>query len=160
MFKIYTASGVKKIVERLEEEYENAMTSLRRRINELTEENRSLSARVLLLERERTDVADAMIEAERTGKEIRSSADAYARERREGIYRLAERCRTLAAALADKYPDEEDVKTFSSYISKLDEALETGGEGELDMNRILYPDKGLKLENLCKELGLMDDEEE
>ena len=160
MFKIYTASGVKKIVERMEEEYENAMTSLRRRINELTEENRSLSARVLLLERERTDVADAMIEAERTGKEIRSSADAYARERREGIYRLAERCRTLAAALADKYPDEEDVKTFSSYISKLDEALETGGEGELDMNRILYPDKGLKLENLCKELGLMDDEEE
>ena len=160
MFKIYTTSGVKKIVERLEEEYENAMTSLRRRINELTEENRSLSARVLLLERERTDVADAMIEAERTGKEIRSSADAYARERREGIYRLAERCRTLAAALADKYPDEEDVKTFSSYISKLDEALETGGEGELDMNRILYPDKGLKLENLCKELGLMDDEEE
>ena len=160
MFKIYTAENVKKIVTRMETEYENALSALRRRINELTEENRDLSARLSLLERDRSSVADAIIAAEKTGKEIRSSADAYARERREGIYRLAERCRSLAAALAEKYPDEEDVKNFGSYISKLDEALETGGEGELDMDKILNPDKGLKLENICRELGLMDDGQE
>lgn len=157
MFKIYTADNVKKIVGRMEEEYENALSSLRRRINELTEENRNLSARLSVLERDRDSVADAIITAEKTGREIRSSAEAYAKERRDGIYRLAERCRSLAAALSEKYPDEEDVKNFGSYISKLDEALETGGEGEIDMDKILYPDKGLKLENLCRELGLMDD---
>ncbi len=159
MFKIYTADNVKKIVSRVEEEYENALSAQRRRITELTEENRELSARLSLLESDRARVADAIIDAEKTGREIRASADAYARDRREGVYRLAERCRALAASLAEKYPDEEDVKNFGSYIRKLDEALETGGEGELDMDKILYPDKDLKLENICKELGLMDYDE-
>lgn len=160
MFKIYTADKVKKIVARVEEEYENALSDLRKRIVDLTAENRELSARLSLLKKDRDRVADAIITAEKTGQEIRNSADAYALARREGIYRLAERCRSLAAALAEKYPDEEDVKNFDAYISKLDEALETSGEGELDMNKILYPDADLKLENICKELGLMDDGEE
>ncbi|MBQ9081836.1 MAG: hypothetical protein IJY26_04305 [Clostridia bacterium] len=160
MFKFYTADKVKKIIARIEQEYEGVLTSQRKRIIELTEENRDLSAKLSIYEYERSHVASAIISAEQKGQEIRESADAYAKARRDGVYRLAERCRALAAALAEKYPAEADVKEFNTYIQKLDEALETNGEGELDMDKILYPDANLKLENLCKELGLMDDVEE
>ncbi len=159
MFKIYTADKVKKIIQRVEEEYENALLAQRKRITELTEENRQLAAKLSVIEHERSHIASAVISAEKTGQAIRASADAYAKTQREGVYRLAERCRALATALAEKYPDEEDVKNFNSYLKKLDEALETGGEGELDMDKILFPDADLKLENLCKELGLMDEDE-
>ncbi|MBO5782715.1 MAG: hypothetical protein J6R24_01075 [Clostridia bacterium] len=159
MFKIYTADKVKKIVARIEEEYEKALASQRRRLTELTQENRELCAKLSLLEHERSHVASAIITAEKTGSQIRSQAESFAKHRKEGVYRLAERCRALAQALTEKYPDAAEVQAFSSYLSKLDEALETDGQGELDMDKILYPDEDLKLENLCKEVGLMDDDE-
>lgn len=159
MFKLYTAGQVKKMLERVEQEYENFLATQRRRINELTEQNREITAKLSEYEHEQTHIASAIISAEKTGEEIRASADAYAKTQRESVYRLAERCRKLAETLTEKYPDEEDVRSFGAYLDKLDEALETNGQGELDMNQILYPSADLKLENLCKELGLMDDED-
>lgn len=40
--------------------------------------------------------------------------------------------------------------------------VEGGGKiltGELDMNKILCPESGLRLDSLCRELGVIDDEE-
>ncbi len=158
MFKIYSAAAVKKILDKVTSEYENALTAQRRRITDLTAENRELLARVSLLESERGQVATALIDAERTGGEIRASADAYAKTCKDGVYRLAERCHALAEELLKKYPEEGQVKEFTRYLERLDEALQTGGEGELNMDEILYPDKNINLESLCKELGLIDEE--
>ena len=47
---------------------------------------------------------------------------------------------------------------LSARLSSLEGREKTAFEGELDMEKILRPDPELRLDSLCKELGVMDDE--
>lgn len=159
MIKIFTQKKVCRLLAGVQKEYEAVVREQKERIERLTEENRDLAARVSLLEREKGLVAQALVDAEKASGEIRSSADEYARTQKAALYRLAERCRALADELSKAHPEEARESGYEKYVERLEEALETNGQGELDMDAILYPDENLKLENLCKEMGLMEDEE-
>ncbi len=163
MFGLYTEKDVKKLVGRLREEYEELLTRRRGVEEELKEQNRTLQARVLALESERSSVSEALVhavaEGERIKKECRSSADS---ERRELVL-LGEKCRLLSEKLLAKYPDQEDVASFSAFVQTLNETLgdEPPAEEEsgFNMDDVLNPKHPLDLGKLCKELDLMEEDE-
>jgi hypothetical protein len=73
------------------------------------------------------------------------------------VFRLSRRYRAKIKRLTD---ENERLKERLSFAES--EKGESGGadeasEAELDMDKILRPNGDLNLENLCKELGLMDD---
>ena len=99
----------------------------------------------------------AVAEGERIKRE---SAAAAENERRELVL-LAEKCRLLSDRLLKKYPDGEDVAAFASFVDELHLSLgeETEEESGFNMDDVLAPKEPLDLGKLCKELGLMEDEE-
>lgn len=161
MFRLYTEKDVKRLVMRLKEEYDGVLGRRKSVTDELKEENRRLKARVLELEAERGSVGEAIVSATKAGERIREeSAKETENERRE-LGLLAEKCRLMLDRLQKKYPDEEDVKAFEAFNAELEERLGGGEEGDsgFDMDEVISPKEPLDLEKLCKELGLMEDDE-
>ena len=75
MLGLYSKKDVEKLVDRLREEYEEALRMQRQAAEELKEENRNLAARVSQLEAERATVADALIDAVKAGERIRRESE-------------------------------------------------------------------------------------
>lgn len=159
MLGLYSKKDVEKLVDRLREEYEEALRTQRQAAEDLKEENRNLAARVSQLEAERATVADALIDAVKAGERIRKESEDAAANGGKELSLLIAKCRLLSGNLMAKYPDAEDVKAFSDFVEALQsEASEE--EDVLDMDEVLAPKYPLDLGKLCKELGLMEDKEQ
>ena len=159
MLGLYSKKDVEKLVDRLREEYEEALRTQRQAAEELKEENRNLAARVSQLEAERATVADALIDAVKAGERIRKESEDAAANGGKELSLLIAKCRLLSGNLMAKYPDAEDVKAFSYFVEALQsEASEE--EDVLNMDEVLAPKYPLDLGKLCKELGLMEDKEQ
>ena len=71
MFKRYKEKEVKTLIRKLREEYDDVVRMIRGAYEEIKEENRNLRARLAQLEKEREGVADALVDAEKAGEEIK-----------------------------------------------------------------------------------------
>ena len=159
MLGLYSKKDVEKLVDRLKEEYEEALRTQRQAAEELKEENRNLAARVSQLEAERATVADALIDAVKAGERIRKESEDAAANGGKELSLLIAKCRLLSGNLMAKYPDAEDVKAFSDFVEALQSEASEEEDG-LDMDEVLAPKYPLDLGKLCKELGLMEDKEQ
>ncbi len=152
---LYTGVRVKKLVARLKEEYDGALAAQRRAADGLKEENRQLKARVMQLERERREVADALIlAAKERERAARESAAEDENEKRE-MRLLASRCREACAQILEKYPAAEDAAALSAYAERL---CPSGEESGFDMEEVIAPKQPLDLGKLCRSLGLMEED--
>ena len=158
MLGLYSKEDVEKLVDRLREEYEEALRTQRQAAEELKEENRNLAARVSQLQAERATVADALIDAVKAGERIRKESEEAAANGGKELSLLIAKCRLLSGNLMAKYPDAEDVKAFSDFVEALQSEASEEEEG-LDMEEVLAPKYPLDLAKLCKELELMDDKD-
>ncbi len=159
MLKFFTEKDVRKLIARLKEEYEAVLLSHRDYVEEIKEENRRLRARVSFLESERESVSGALVHAVAEGERIKSDKAREAENERRELVLLAEKCRLLSDRLTRKYPDEEDVSDFQAFTDALRSQL--GAEEEepvFDMDAVLSPKEPLDLEQLCKDLDLMEDD--
>jgi len=161
VFGLYTEKDVKRLVSRLREEYDDVLATQKNTTEELKEQNRVLRARVLELENERGSVSEAIVKAVAEGERIKRESAAAAENERRELVLLAEKCRLLSDRLLKKYPDGEDVAAFASFVDELHLSLgeETEEESGFNMDDVLAPKEPLDLGKLCKELGLMEDEE-
>lgn len=160
MFGLYTKKDMQRLAARLKEEYDAALDRQRRLAEELREQNRTLQARVAELESEREDVMGAMLRAEKEGARIREESERAGENARREFALLAEKCRLLSERLLQQYPDADDSAAFAAFTDEVSERL-SGAEEEsgFDLDEVLSPKKPLDLGKLCKELGLMEDEE-
>lgn len=160
MFGLYTEKDVKRLVNRLREEYDDVLATQKNTTEELKEQNRVLRARVLELENERGCVSEAIVKAVAEGDRIKHESEAAAENERRELVLLAEKCRLLSDRLLKKYPDGEDIAAFASFVDELQTSLgEEAEESGFNMDDVLAPKEPLDLGKLCKELGLMEDEE-
>ena len=166
MFKRYSEKEVKALVTRLKEEYEGVVKRQREAQEELKEENRLLRARLSVLEGQRSEVSAALMHAVAEGERIKQESVAVADSERKELLLLAEKCRLLSERLTNKYPDEEDCSDFKTFTdtlrSYLGEKVESEEDeaSEFDIDDVLNPKQPLDLGELCKELGLMEEDNE
>ena len=162
--KLYTEKNVKLLVARLKEEYEEVVRSQREWAEGIAEENRALRARLLVLEGERGQVSEALLRAEAEGERMKRESAQEAENGQKELKLLSDKCRILLEKLTSKYPDEEDVGDFKTFTDALRAHLGEGDENEeeetgFNIDDVLNPKEPLDLGNLCKELGLMEEEE-
>ncbi len=165
MFKRYSEKQVKALVQRLKEEYSAAVARQQEICRELKEENRILRSRLSVLEGQRGEVSEALMRAVAEGERIKNDSVKEAAEESKELELLAEKCRILCTRLLEKYPDEEDCADFKVFTDSLYARLGMeGGEEEEDtgfrMEDVLDPKQPLDLEELCRGLDLMGDDEE
>lgn len=162
MFGLYTEKQVKKLVDRLKAEYEEEFVKMRAEFESLKAENGSLRAQNLALEAERTNVADALIAAAEMKARAKESGRAEADNCGRELKLLAEKCRTLAENLTRRYPDAEDIASFNAFVEELRKELGEEIEEEptgFNMDDVIAPKEPLDLGKLCKDLGLMEEDE-
>lgn len=164
MFKRYSEKDVQSLVARLKEEYDGVVKKQREAFEELKEENRHLRARLSALEGQRGEVTAALVRAVAEGERIKRESSLEADGERKELMLLAEKCRLLCDRLCAKYPDEEDVGDFKTFTDALRSHLGLGEteeeeESGFNMDDVLNPKEPLDLGNLCKELGLMEENE-
>ncbi len=155
---LYTARRVKKLVQRLKEEYDGVLKQQREEAERLKEENRNLSARVHELEGERASVAQALILASQEGERLKAAGQKEEANERNELRLLAQKCRLLAEDLRRRHPNEEDVAEFASYTDDLGHAMGEEAETGFRMEEVIAPGKPLDLGKLCRELGLMEED--
>ncbi len=166
MFGRYTEKEVKTLIARLKAEYEGAVKRQKEAQEELKEENRLLRARLSVLESQRSEISAALLRAVQEGERIKQESSQEADVDRKELLLLAEKCRILSERLTLKYPDAEDVDDFKTFTDALRAHLGEEEEGEeeeeetgFNMDDVLNPKEPLDLGNLCKELGLMEEDE-
>ena len=160
--KLYSERKVRTLVERLREEYEEIVRVQREALESMKEENRVLRARASQLEGERGEVSSALVHAVKEGERIKEEGLHTAENERKELLLLAEKCRLLSARLTEKYPDEEDCADFAAFTEALNEKLGQEEESEevaFNMDDVLFPKEPLDLGDLCRGLGLMEEDE-
>lgn len=164
--KRYKEKEIAILVAKLKEEYEAVVKRLRELTEELKEENRQLRARLSVLEGQRSEVSAALMRAVAEGERIKQESLAQTDSEKKELCLLAEKCRLLSERLMRRYPDEEDVGDFETFtnalLTRLGEAPEEEEDEEpaFDMDAVLNPKEPLDLGDLCKNLGLMEEENE
>lgn len=158
MLKFYSEKDVQTLVSRLREEYGRAYARKNAEIADLKEENRNLAARLSVLEAERGSVTEALTHAVEEGERIVRAGEEEAAVKSRELVMLAERARTLCERLSRKYPDEEDVLKLQAFTSTFERELGIAEEETFDMDLVLNPGE-LDLGDICKSLGLMEEEE-
>ncbi len=163
MQKRYKEREVKELVARLKAEYEGVVRRQREAQEELKEENRLLRARLSVLEGQRSEVSAALMHAVAEGERIKQEGAAQAADGQKELLLLAEKCRLLSEKLLRKYPDEEDCAEFKTFTdalrAHLGEEVEEEEETGFDLDEVLNPKQPLDLGDLCRELGLMEEDE-
>ena len=157
--KLYTEKNVKLLVTRLKEEYEEVVRNQREWAEGIAEENRALRARLLVLEGERGQVSEALLRAEAEGERMKRESAQEAENGQKELKLLSDKCRILLERLTAKYPDEEDVRDFALFYDELKKQLGEEEESGFNMDDVLQPKQPLDLGKLCKDLGLMEEEE-
>lgn len=159
MFGLYTEKDVRALVRRLKEDYGAVLARGKAEREALISENRALAARVSLLEDERKNVSEALVSASREGERIVREGELQAEGARREFELLAEKCRLLLDRLTKKYPDEEDIAEYAAFRAELDSRLGQEEETAFDLDEVMAPKEPLDLGKLCRELGLMEDDE-
>lgn len=163
MFKRYKEKDVRALISQLKEEYEGKLKAQRAAAEEIKEENRQLRARLSVLESQRGEVSAALMRAVAEGERIKQQCTEEAEGETKELLLLAEKCRILSERLLEKYPDEEDCadfKTFTDALRRhLGEEVEPEEESGFDLDEVLNPKKPLDLGDLCRELGLMEEDQ-
>ena len=157
--KLYSEKNVKLLVTRLKEEYEEVVRNQREWAESIAEENRTLRARLSVLEGERGNVSEALLRAEAEGERMKRESAQEAENGQKELKLLADKCRILLEKLTSKYPDEEDVRDFNLFYDELKRQLGEEEESGFNMDDVLQPKQPLDLGKLCKDLGLMEEEE-
>ena len=160
MFGLYTKKKVKKLTARLKEEYEGALARQREAAETLKEENRALSARVLELENERSGALAAFQAAEQEREKIRKEGEETLENDRRELALLKEKCRLMLQNLQEKYPDEEDTRSFAAFMAELGGTGEDEEETGFNLDDVTSPKGPLDLKQLCLDLGLTEDDNE
>lgn len=160
MFGLYSKKDMQRLAARLKEEYTAALNEQRQAVQELKEQNRTLAARVAELENERSEVTGAMLRVEKESARLKKERESSSENERKEFALLSEKCRLLSEKLLQKYPDEEDSAAFAAFNDELSARL-SGAEEEngFNMDDVLSPKQPLDLGKLCKQLGLMEEEE-
>lgn len=160
MLGLYTNKDVQKLVRRLREEYDEVMKRQQEVVTELKEQNRILLARVSQLEVERDSVSDAIVHAVAEGERIKRECALEAANERKELVLLAEKCRVLGDKMSEN-PETGDEESYSAFLHRLHDALdENPAAEEFNMDEVLSPKEPLDLEQLCMDLGLMEDDGE
>lgn len=161
MFHLYTEKDVKKLVERLTSEYNATLERNRTAFEQVCEENRKLSARVLELEGERENAFGALLAASGRDRSLREEGAAALERERAELLLLAGRCRTLLKEMSEKYPACADTEALAAFSQELDDRLGVAdGEGGFRLEDVTSPKGPLDLMKLCRELGLAEDDHE
>ncbi len=172
LFKLYTEKDVRKLVARLKEEYEGALSKHREAEEGLKEENRTLRARVLELENERSGAFAAFQSAERERENAKKEVAAMAENDRKELVLLKNKCRLMLDGMRRKYPDSEDTAALSAFLDELNGSLGTDGsaadgtdgfdgeESGFRLEDVTSPKGPLDLKKLCLDLGLTEDDNE
>ncbi len=160
MLGLYTNKDVQRLVSRLRSEYGEQLERQNSVLAELKEKNRFLQARVSELESERDSVSDAIVHAVAEGERIKRESALAAQNERKELLLLTEKCRLLSDKMALEYPESGDSEAFASFLSKLHEALGEEAESGFNLDDVLSPKQPLDLEQLCMDLGLMEEEQE
>lgn len=154
LFKHYSKKEVKEIMRKLMDEYKQKISFQKLKIDELTEQNRILSARLSELENKQDEIGSAIMTSVEAGKKLEERSEAYVRNQLKGIQLLSSRCRAIAAEMKEKYPEEDDCDEFTDFFNQIDEVLNENK----DVTSFDYGEKtDLDLESLCRELGVEDD---
>lgn len=160
MLGLYTSKDVQKLVRRLREEYDAVLKRQQEAAMELKAQNRILLARVSQLETERESVSDAIVHAVAEGERIKRECALETENERKELVLLAEKCRALGDKMSEN-PDTGDAEAYSVFLRKLHDALEDKQDAEeFNMDEVLSPKEPLNLEQLCMDLGLMEDDGE
>ncbi len=159
LFKLYTEKDVRKLVMRLREEYDEAARVQLEAAETLKEENRTLRARVLELEEERSGALAAFQAAEREREEIRQEGEKTLENDRRELVLLKEKCRLMLQTLERRYPDEEDTRMLSAFLDSLGAPPPDEDTG-FDLEEVTSPKGPLDLKKLCLDLGLTEDDDE
>lgn len=161
MLKLFTEKDVRKLIARLKEEYGEVLRRQKAVTEDVKKENARLRARLSELEGERGRVSAALVHAVKTGEAIKEEGKTETENKRKELDLLAEKCRVLTDRLTKKYPDEEDVAQFDSFTQSLREQLgHPAEETGFNMDEVLMPKQPLDLGKICKDLGLMEDDDE
>lgn len=160
LFKLYTENDVKKVITRIKEEYETAISGLREKEAQLIEENRELRARVLQLEGERSGAFSAFQAAERERAEQRAEGEKVLENGRRELLLLKEKCALMLRNLERKYPDAEDTAMLRSFMAELGAPPPEEEETGFNLEDVTSPKGPLDLKKLCLELGLTEDDDE
>lgn len=168
--------------------YEDRMNALREKTFEISEENKRLTIEIENLKNKEDVVLSTLERAERTASEVKSDIDAQYELEILRLKKFAEKWNDYFAALREKYPaypttskaidvietfskiaDQTDAKSVINQIDHmLDDTLSISNghikeqnasekTNGFDINEVLYPG-ALKLEDICKELGLIEEE--
>lgn len=160
MLKLYSERDVKRLVQRLREEYDGVLARQREAAEGIKQENRVLRARVLELEEERSGVAAALIAASQEGERLKEAGAREIEGQKRELELLAEKCRTFLDRLQKKYPDEEDTAEFAAFCDELFArlGLEEPQSG-FNMDDVISPKGPLDLKQLCRDLGLIEEDQ-
>ncbi len=161
LFKLYTEKDVKRLAARLKEEYGAALDKRKEAEEALKEENRTLKARILELENERSGAFAAFQAAEREKENARKAGEAELENDRRELALLKEKCRLTLIRMEQKYPDEEDTRMLQAFLAELGgEAPEEEEESGFSLEEVTSPKQPLDLKKLCLDLGLTEDDDE
>ena len=160
---LYSGKSVRALVARLKEEYEGVVREQKAVSDALKQENSALRARISQLEGERGNVSNALVHATAEGERIKDEMLKTCEIERKELKLLDYKCRLLTDRLTQKYPDEEDVSDFDAFLSALKKQLGEETEEEessgFNIDDVLAPKQPLDLGKLCRELGLMEEDE-
>ncbi len=183
--KKYKQQEVKDILTAYQIEYEAKLAEQKNRIFELTEEVASLSTHLQKYKEKENYLASAIVSAEKTAEKIKKKAELQYALEMEKLRNFNGKWDDYFSALKEKYPmyaplqNAVDIKAKLQSLLKLsdskkavekldkmlgDFAVKTNDETSLtsdngfSLEEVLNPGE-LELEELCKELGLIDAEE-
>ena len=187
MAKKISQQSVDMLLQNIEQLHGKQIETLSTQIDALKEKNRELEAELCLLQEREDKVTKALISAEIKGEEIKRSYEVTAQLEWKRLKTFADKWRALivdmqvdlkkgqfevfmkyaddfAALLGQDYnafieTQNENLKAESNIISP-SEIMHDIIEDDLkfNINDILYPPKNLNLEELCRDLGLMEEE--
>lgn len=187
MAKKFSKDSVDLLLQNMQQLHDKQMEALTVQLDTLKEKNRDLEASLYQLQEREDKVSKALISAEIKGEEIKRSYELTAQLEWKRLKAFADKWKALLldmkADLKDfkyevyvKYANDFSAllgQDYQSFMQSQDENLKLDNsiispseimhdiiEDDLkfNINDILYPSKDLNLEQLCKELGLMDEE--
>lgn len=184
----YKAADVRLMIGAVVSKYEERMNALREKTLEISNENKRLMEELERLKNKESLVLSTLERAEQTASDVKSDIDTQYELEVLRLKNFAKKWNGYFEALKKKYPAYTKTKkainvidTFSkivdqtdakSVINQIDEMLDevnplsknetneqavTEKTNGFDINEVLYPG-ALKLEDICKELGLIDEE--
>ena len=184
----YRAADVRLMIGAVVSKYEDRINLLREKTLELVAENQKLKEELESIKGKEDLVVSTLERAERTAKDVKEDVDALYQLEVERLKKFAEKWNGYFKELRDRYPaypttskaieigekvneldGTMDAKSIVDHLDamlpepkfnpkdKIEEYVANDKTNGFDINEVLYPG-ALKLEDICKELGLIEEE--